>query len=57
MKFIDGALALAWTMVFIVAIFSCIAGDTPNWLVVFSPLVCIMVRCWMDCFDNRNKLS
>lgn len=57
MKTIDCALALAWTMVFIGAILSCIAGDTPNWLVVFSPLVCIMVRCWMDYFDNRNKRS
>ena len=52
-KAINIVCALAWTVVFISCIFDCFNGNQPSWVVVFTPLVCVMLDSWVDVLNDR----
>ena len=39
-------LAIAWTIVFIVDLIVMIAGEPPNWVLVFCPLIILLTDRW-----------
>ena len=45
---------ILWIIVFIVDTISFMAGNEPNWILVYCPLVTVLYNCMNDIVENRH---
>jgi hypothetical protein len=43
-------LPILWTFVLIIDIISMAMGNSPDWIIVFCPLVILVILLWIDYF-------
>lgn len=48
-------LAIAWTLVLFVDIYLTIAGEQPNWVLVYCPLIILVTDRWEQYFRLRRN--
>ena len=47
-------LAILWSVVMAVDIISAVAGNDPNWILVFCPLIILVMDKWEDYIRSRH---
>lgn len=51
----EKVLAWMWSIILALAIARVIMGGAPNWVDVFSPLIVIVIDCWVEVYLKGNK--
>ena len=48
-------LAIIWTICLITNICAAIANKDPSWVVTIGAIVVLVLRLWLDCFDENIR--
>lgn len=51
-KRLDIIVAILWSLCLVADIVSYAKGNTPNWVLVFCPLACLVLESWLDIFKK-----
>ena len=48
-------LAIIWTMCLITNICAAIANQEPSWVITIGAVAILVLRLWLDCFDENVR--